>query len=204
MTNITWPFFQVNYLQFDGVDLVESAWCSMPYHEVSLVQYALPWGQPGAVCPTMRSAWRNMPYHEVSLVQYALPWGQPGAVCPSMSFAHSLRGGVRKEIAKISSKHLHSQTVRTRKLKFLENVHPHHVSHVTCHMSCVTCHISQFSSYLPFSFSFLPSCEYCEWRVFLSTGPTPSSCLLKNNCKRPCMNELQKEYCVNTKFISLD
>ena len=44
------------------------------------------------------------------------------------------------------SKHLHSQTVRVRKLKFLENVHHHppvtcQVSGVSCHMSGVRCHI---------------------------------------------------------------
>ena len=46
-----------------------------------------------------------------------------------------------------SSKHLHSQTVRARGLKFWEDVHCSspstcHVSCVMCHMSCVTCKMS--------------------------------------------------------------
>ena len=49
----------------------------------------------------------------------------------------------------ISSVHLHSQTVRARKLKFLEKVHLSppvmcKVSHVMCHVSHVTSHVSHF------------------------------------------------------------
>ena len=62
----------------------------------------------------------------------------------------------------ISTRHLHSQTVRARELTFWDKVHPPpvtchmshfmwnmsrvtcHVSHVTCRMSCVTCHMSLF------------------------------------------------------------
>ena len=40
-----------------------------------------------------------------------------------------------------SSKHDNSQTVRARKLKFWENVHPPHVSHFMCHESSVTCQV---------------------------------------------------------------
>ena len=48
---------------------------------------------------------------------------------------------------KRSSKHLHSQAVRARKLTFWEkgHLHPHvicHMSYVICHMACVTCHMS--------------------------------------------------------------
>ena len=46
----------------------------------------------------------------------------------------------------ISSKHLHFQTVRARKLKFWEKVHlpppvTCHVSRTMCHMSCATWHV---------------------------------------------------------------
>ena len=40
--------------------------------------------------------------------------------------------------------------VRARELKFWENVHPHHVSHVTCHKSGVTCAVSHFNTYIYF------------------------------------------------------
>ena len=45
------------------------------------------------------------------------------------------------------SKHLHSQTIKAREVKFLENVKsPSHVkshaSHVTCLISCVICQMS--------------------------------------------------------------
>ena len=40
-----------------------------------------------------------------------------------------------------------SQTVRARRLKFLENVHP--PPHVTCHMSCVICHMSHVKCHMP-------------------------------------------------------
>ena len=39
-----------------------------------------------------------------------------------------------------SSRHCLSQTIKARKLKFLENIHPHHVSHVRCQVSAVKCH----------------------------------------------------------------
>ena len=39
-----------------------------------------------------------------------------------------------------SSNHHHSQTVRARELKFVEDVH--HPPRVTCHMSRDTCHLS--------------------------------------------------------------
>ena len=50
-----------------------------------------------------------------------------------------------------SSKHLHSQTVRARKLKFLENFHfppcvTCHMSHVICAMSCVINKLNFFFS----------------------------------------------------------
>ena len=56
---------------------------------------------------------------------------------------------------KISSKHLHFQTVRARELKLLEKVHlPQrfecYVSHVTCHMSRVTCHVSHVMCHMSF------------------------------------------------------
>ena len=48
---------------------------------------------------------------------------------------------------KISSKHLHSLTVKPKKLKFLKEVHllptvMCQISCVKCHMSHVTCHVS--------------------------------------------------------------
>ena len=77
--------------------------------------------------------------------------GVAGAVLQThSSFINSLSPWV---FSSQSSRYHKSQTIRVRKLKFWENVHPlqHvtcHVSHVTCcmsdfmwHMSCVTCHI---------------------------------------------------------------
>ena len=68
-----------------------------------------------------------------------------------------------------SSKYRKSQTVRARKLNFLENFHPPttcQISHFTCPVSHVTCHLSHF---------FLTK----RWRLLveglLSTGPTQSS-----------------------------
>ena len=83
--------------------------------------------------------------------------------------------------------HCLSQTLRARELKFGENIHPHHVSHVTwcvsrvtCHISHVTCHISHvtchvlnvmcnFFFFILFFFSFLQKrganwCRVCyQW-----------------------------------------
>ena len=47
--------------------------------------------------------------------------------------------GVRCQV--LSSKHLHSQTVRAGELKFLQDVHLPRL--VTCHVSCGICHVSQ-------------------------------------------------------------
>ena len=60
------------------------------------------------------------------------------------SFIHSLSDW---SCSSKSSRHLQSQAVWARDLKFLENVHLPpcvicHMSHVMCHMSCVTCHVS--------------------------------------------------------------
>ena len=58
------------------------------------------------------------------------------------------------------AQHKHkSQTVRARKLKFWENVHPAtcvlcHLSPVICHVSCVMCHLSPAAKKNPFSFSY--------------------------------------------------
>ena len=65
---------------------------------------------------------------------------------------------------KISSKHLHSQTVRARELNFFETVHLPppvmcNVSHVTCHMSCVTFHMSHVMCHI--------SCVICTFSHFL-------------------------------------
>ena len=56
------------------------------------------------------------------------------------SFSHS-------SLVETSSEHLHSQTVRARKLKFWEKINlllpvMCHMSCVTCHVSCVMCHVS--------------------------------------------------------------
>ena len=74
---------------------------------------------------------------------------------------------------KIYSKHLHSQTVRARELKFSEKVHlpppvTCHVSHVTYHMSHVACHVSHVKCNF-FSF-FFQSGEACLWRVCYQWG----------------------------------
>ena len=58
----------------------------------------------------------------------------------------------------ISSKHLHSQSIRSKELNILGNVHlppcvTFHMScaHVLCHISHVTCKISMYSNFRPFS-----------------------------------------------------
>ena len=56
-------------------------------------------------------------------------------------------------LGKISSKHLHSQTVRDRVMKFWHNVHKPmfvtwHKSYVTCHISHVFCQVSLVSCVL--------------------------------------------------------
>ena len=43
----------------------------------------------------------------------------------------------------ISSKRRRSQTIRARDLTFLENVHHHYMSHVTCPVSHITCQLKQ-------------------------------------------------------------
>ena len=71
---------------------------------------------------------------------------------------------------KISSKHLHSQTVRARKLKFSKKVHLPppvmcYLSHVTCHMSHVTCPISCLTFSSSFFSLFIQGSEASPWRV---------------------------------------
>ena len=63
---------------------------------------------------------------------------------------NSLRHCTNWWFVKISSKYLHSQTIRAKELKFLEKVHQplpvtYHVSCVTCHMSHVTLFFWQLS-----------------------------------------------------------
>ena len=53
---------------------------------------------------------------------------------------------------KISSKHLHSQTVIARELKFKRRFTCPHVSHVTCHVSHVPCPMSHVNYYIIFLF----------------------------------------------------
>ena len=62
---------------------------------------------------------------------------------------------------------IYSQTVRTRELKFLENVHPTlcvtcHMSRNTCHVSCVMCHKSHDT------FFFIGGASW--WRVCYQRG----------------------------------
>ena len=47
-----------------------------------------------------------------------------------------------------SSKHHNCQTVRARKLKCWENVHPCHMSCITCHLSIVIRHLSHVTCHL--------------------------------------------------------
>ena len=49
-----------------------------------------------------------------------------------------------------SSKYHKSQTLRARNLKFWGNIHPHNMSHGTCHVSCVICHMSHFACYVSY------------------------------------------------------
>ena len=44
------------------------------------------------------------------------------------------------------SRYHKSQTDGARELKFLRNIHPHHVSHGICQVSCVTCPVSRVRS----------------------------------------------------------
>ena len=67
-----------------------------------------------------------------------------------------------------SLKHHNTQTVRHQKLKFLEDVHPHNVSHVRCSVSLVICHVSNF-------FFIAQSSLACRWMVCNQQWPTPSS-----------------------------
>ena len=56
----------------------------------------------------------------------------------------------KSAFVEISSKHLHSQFVRAKELKFLENVHRtmYHMSHVMCHVSWVMGHMSHLTSHM--------------------------------------------------------
>ena len=89
---------QVNYIQYMGEDLQESAWCGMPYHEVWCysVVYAIPWGLMllCCLCHTMRSDVTLLftPYQEVWCysVVYAIPWGLILHCC----LCHSMRSDV--------------------------------------------------------------------------------------------------------------
>ena len=71
--------------------------------------------------------------------------GVAGAVLQSPPLLiDSLINSLINPLVQISSKHFQFQTQKTRKLKFLDNVHPTlcvmcHVSRVTCHVALVTC-----------------------------------------------------------------
>ena len=77
---------------------------------------------------------------------------------------------------KLSSVHLHSQTVRARELKFWEKVHllPRvicHVSHAMCHVSCVPCHMSCVTCHVSHVFVFFGQrVGASRWRVFYQRG----------------------------------
>ena len=69
---------------------------------------------------------------------------------PVLFYKHLHHSLIDSPISSKSSKHLHSQTVRARELKFGEKVHlPPHVmclmSHFTFYMSHFTCHMSHFT-----------------------------------------------------------
>ena len=63
-----------------------------------------------------------------------------------------------------SSKHLHSQTIGAKDLKFQENVYlpPCYITHVTCQVSSVTCHMSQVRD--NFFLFFVKLVELVGWR----------------------------------------
>ena len=69
--------------------------------------------------------------------------GVPGAVLQTPSSLVDSFGN--SSFVKISSRHLHSQTIRDRELKFWEKVDLPNMSCVTCHLSHVTCLMSHFS-----------------------------------------------------------
>ena len=74
---------------------------------------------------------------------------------------------------KISLKHLHSQTVRARKLTFWEKVHL--LPPVTCFVSCVTCHLSCVTcNFIYFVFVFDKVVKPVDGG-FVINGATPSS-----------------------------
>ena len=69
--------------------------------------------------------------------------------------------------ASFSSKYHKSQTLRTRKLNFWENVHPPHMLHVKSNVSCGTCIFFFFLSFFHFFFFFWQSGEAYRWRSFI-------------------------------------
>ena len=75
--------------------------------------------------------------------------GLAGPVLPTASgFIHWL---TKSPFSSKPSKHHYTQTVRARKLKFLNNIHPRtmsQVSGVTCHMWGVVCHVSGIRCHL--------------------------------------------------------
>ena len=86
----------------------------------------------------------------------------------------------------ISLRHLHSQTVSARELKFLEKVDlpppvTCHMSHVTCHMSCVICHMSLVTCLVSCVTFFL---SFSFYRVVNLVGGKPSKCLLHHEQRR--------------------
>ena len=95
---------------------------------------------------------------------------RPGVAGAVLQTASSLTDTVsHSSFVKISSEHLHSQTIKARKLKFWEKVHlpppvMFHESYVTCHVSPVTFHMSLNFIY------FWQSGEASRWRVYYQWG----------------------------------
>ena len=73
------------------------------------------------------------------------PVGARAGLQTPLSFINYL---IESSFVEISPKHLHSQSIRARDLKFLEIVHL--PPRVTRHMSCVTCHMSFVTGHMSF------------------------------------------------------
>ena len=91
----------------------------------------------------------------------------------------------------ISSKHLHSKTIRDKQLKFWGKVHL--PLHVMCHVSWVMCLLSRVTCHMFFSFSFLLT-KYWSYLVegLLSTWPTASSFCLNTQARHTHCYAFQK------------
>ena len=105
------------------------------YKPVSFQPLWPPWNQwiPGRWGGRLARLWRRIPALQPSYARHRTSPGGGGAQWADL-------GGLA--FSSRSFNCFSAQTVRARKLKFWENVHPHHMSHILCHMSHVACGMS--------------------------------------------------------------